>query len=114
MNRDKSFFNVLTYLISTKKYTNIFFICRSTGAQIQIENFKQSLFPFFASALLYNFHIFDVRPLALTYIKMLKIEVGLRGQIDQKLKCCFYNNLFLAENIFYYHAISRREIIVKK
>ena len=53
-----------------------FFICSSTGAQIQIENFKQLLFPFFARALLYNFHIFDVRPLALTYIKMLKIEVG--------------------------------------
>ena len=86
MNRNKSFFKVLTHLISAKKYTNIFFICRSTGAQIQIENFKQSLFPFCARALLYNFHIFDVRPLALTYIKMLKIEVGPRGQIDQKLK----------------------------
>ena len=36
---------------------------------------------------------------------MLKIEVGPRGQIDQKLKCCFSNNLFLAENIFYYYAI---------
>ena len=31
-----------------------------------------------------------VKPLALTYIKMFKIEVGLRGQID----------LFLGENIF--------------
>ena len=100
MHRDDSFFKVLTHLISTKKYTNIFFICRSTGAQIQIENFKQSLFPFFSRALLYNFHIFDVRPLALTCIKMLKIGVGLRGQIDQKLKCYFSNNLFLAENIF--------------
>ena len=39
------------------------------------------------------------------YIKMLKIQVGPRGQIDQKLKCCFSNNLFLAENIFYYYAI---------
>ena len=36
---------------------------------------------------------------------MLKIEVGPRGQIRQKLKCCFSNNLFLAENIFYYYAI---------
>ena len=36
---------------------------------------------------------------------MLKIEVGLRGQIDQKLKCYFSNNLFLTENIFYYYAI---------
>ena len=106
MNRDKSFFKVLTYLISTKKYTNTFPICHSIGAQIQIKNFKQSLFPFFARALIYNFYIFDVRPLALTYIKMFKIEVGLRGQIDQKLKCYFSNNLFLAENIFYYYKIS--------
>ena len=37
-------------------------------------------------------------------IKMLKIEVGLSGQIDQKLKYYFSNNLFLAENIFYYYA----------
>ena len=36
---------------------------------------------------------------------MLKIEVGPRGQIDQKLKCCFSNNLFLVENIFDYYAI---------
>ena len=36
---------------------------------------------------------------------MLKIEVGPRGQIDQKLKCYFSNNLFLAENIVYYYAI---------
>ena len=92
MNWDKSFFKVLTYLRSTKKY-------------IQIKNFKQSLFPFFARTLLYNFHIFVVRPLALTCIKMLKIDVGLRSQIDQKLKCYFSNNLFLAENIFYYYAI---------
>ena len=97
MNRDKSFFKVLTHLISTKKYTNIFFICRSTGARNQIENFKQSLFPFFPRALIYNFYIFDVRPLALTYIKMFKIEVGLSGQIDQKLKCYFSNNLFLVK-----------------
>ena len=86
------------HLIPTKKYTNIY-SCRPTGAQIQIKNFKQSLFP------LYNFHIFDLRPLALTYIKMLKIEVGLRAQIDQKLKCSFSNNLFLTKNIFYYYAI---------
>ena len=36
---------------------------------------------------------------------MLKIEVGPRGQIDQKLKLCFSNNLFLAENIFSNYAI---------
>ena len=92
------------HLIPTKKYTNIY-SCRPTAAQIQIKNFKQSLFPFFALTPLYNFHIFKLRPLALTYIKMLKIEVGLRGQIDQKLKCYFSNNLFLTENIFYYYAI---------
>ena len=99
MNRDESLFKVLTHLISTKKYTNTFPICRSTGAQIQIKISNSHFFHFLRA------HIFDVRPLALTYIKMLKIGVGPRGQIDQKLKCYFSNKLFLAENIFYYYAI---------
>ena len=36
---------------------------------------------------------------------MLKIEVRLKGQIEQKLKCHFCNNFFLAFYIFYYYAI---------
>ena len=78
LNLDGNFFNELTHLISTIKYTNTFAISRPIGAQIQIENFKQSLFPFFARALLYYFNIFVVRSLALTY-KNVKIRSGTKG-----------------------------------